>query len=109
MSEVRRVLSAGHPLIRPAARPRATQILPCAQDDGEVPLPWAKADARSLACCSGQANAATRGTYRESRRPIGRNRIWLWWAALDAAGVIFIEDNGEGLGVRLRKAASDAT
>lgn len=30
-------------------------------------------------------------------------------AALEAAGVIFIDENGEGPGVRLRKPAADAT
>ena len=42
--------------------------------------------------------------FEKGRRIPGPNNLAAIRAALEAAGVIFIEENGEGPGVRLRKA-----
>lgn len=41
--------------------------------------------------------------FEKSRRIPGPNNLAAMRAALEAAGVIFIEENGEGPGVRLKK------
>ncbi len=41
--------------------------------------------------------------FERARRTVSESAIAAIQAALEAAGVLFIEDNGEGPGVRLRK------
>ena len=43
--------------------------------------------------------------FEKGRRTPGVNNVAAIRAALESAGVIFVEENGEGPGVRLRKAA----
>jgi transcriptional regulator with XRE-family HTH domain len=42
--------------------------------------------------------------FEKNRRAVSKEAIAAIRAALEAAGVIFVEPNGEGPGVRLRKA-----
>ena len=44
--------------------------------------------------------------FEKGRRIPGPNNLAAMRAALEAAGIIFIEENGEGPGVRLRKQTS---
>ena len=46
--------------------------------------------------------------FEKGRRLPSPNNLAAVRAALEAAGVIFVEENGEGPGVRLRKAAPAA-
>jgi transcriptional regulator with XRE-family HTH domain len=55
-----------------------------------------------LAVSSGVSVSTVRDFETSKRSPIGNN-LAAMRAALEAAGVIFIEENGEGPGVRLRK------
>ena len=41
--------------------------------------------------------------FERARRTVSKEAIGAMLAALEAAGVIFVEENGEGPGVRLRK------
>jgi transcriptional regulator with XRE-family HTH domain len=41
--------------------------------------------------------------FEKNRRAVSKEAIAAIRAALEAAGVIFVEENGEGPGVRLRK------
>lgn len=43
--------------------------------------------------------------FEKGKRTPGKNNLAAIRAALEAAGVIFIDENGEGPGVRLRKQA----
>jgi transcriptional regulator with XRE-family HTH domain len=56
-----------------------------------------------LATASGVSISTVRDFETGKRNPIGNN-LAAMRAALEAAGIIFIEENGEGPGVRLRKA-----
>lgn len=56
-----------------------------------------------LAKASGVSISTVRDFETGKRSPIGNNLAAIR-AALEAAGIIFIEENGEGPGVRLRKA-----
>jgi transcriptional regulator with XRE-family HTH domain len=54
----------------------------------------------------GQRSNLSESTIRDfekGRRVPGPNNLAAMRAALEAAGVIFIEENGEGAGVRLKK------
>jgi transcriptional regulator with XRE-family HTH domain len=55
-----------------------------------------------LAAASGVSISTVRDFETGKRNPIGNN-LAAMRAALETAGVIFIEENGEGAGVRLRK------
>jgi transcriptional regulator with XRE-family HTH domain len=55
-----------------------------------------------LAKASGVSISTVRDFETGKRSPIGNN-LAAMRAALEAAGIIFIEENGEGPGVRLRK------
>jgi transcriptional regulator with XRE-family HTH domain len=55
-----------------------------------------------LAAASGVGVSTIRDFETGTRNPI-RNNLAAIRAALEAAGIIFIEENGEGAGVRLRK------
>ncbi len=41
--------------------------------------------------------------FERSRRPVSDQGVGAIRAALEAAGVVFVDENGEGPGVRLRK------
>ncbi|TNC49532.1 transcriptional regulator [Rubellimicrobium rubrum] len=45
--------------------------------------------------------------FEKERRQVGRFSVSFIRRALEAAGVVFIEENGGGPGVRLRKVGSD--
>jgi len=47
--------------------------------------------------------------FEKGRRVPSANNLAAIQAALGAAGVLFISENGEGPGVRLRKSAADIT
>lgn len=60
-----------------------------------------------LAVASGVAHATLADFEGNKRQPYGRTLAAIR-AALEAAGVEFIEENGGGPGVRLRKPLADA-
>ena len=60
---------------------------------------WSQADLGSRSNLS----ESTVRDFEKGRRIPGPNNLAAMRAALETAGVIFIEENGEGAGVRLRK------
>jgi transcriptional regulator with XRE-family HTH domain len=59
----------------------------------------------TLAMASGASVSTIRDFETGKRQPIGNNLNAIR-GALERAGVIFVDENGEGPGVRLRKASS---
>ncbi|RTL88100.1 MAG: XRE family transcriptional regulator [Hyphomicrobiales bacterium] len=76
-----------------------TTLLPLQSRAARALLEWSRGD---LAQRSGVSVAALADFEAGKRQPYGRTLQDIR-SALEAAGVIFVEENGEGPGVRLKK------
>ena len=75
-------------------------MIPAQSRGARALLNWSQPE---LAEASGVSISTVRDFETGKRNPIGNN-LAAMRAALEGAGVLFIEENGEGAGVRLKKA-----